>query len=93
MYKRFIAALVAGVAALSLSACGSMSSSPEGAKQDEVKIVNTDPRSGPVFVRSIDSNGYYMATVKFCDGSTLVYNFIGSQKGGGSAIPDSDECK
>jgi hypothetical protein len=45
-----------------------------------------------VFVRTLSSEGYAITTFKFCDGTTLVYNYMGGNKGGGSTIVDSPEC-
>lgn len=80
--------------ALALSGCGESSgglSSPNPARVDQESL-NSDPKAGPVHVANVNIDGYYMATVKFCDGTTLVYNFVGSKKGGGSVIPESPEC-
>jgi hypothetical protein len=85
---------IAGLALIvaSLSACGATAATPEGGTVQSATITNEDPKNGPVFVRTLSSEGYAITTFKFCDGTTLVYNYMGGNKGGGSTIADSPEC-
>ncbi len=46
---------------------------------------NTDPRQGPVQVNS--------TTLKYCDGSTLLYEYSDVKKGGLAAVAQSSECR
>jgi hypothetical protein len=87
--RRAVIAAATLLTAGMLTACGA---TPDGASSEDVTTNNTNPMSGPVFVRSVNSNGYYMVTVKFCDRTTLVYNGLGDRSGGVSVIPNSPEC-
>lgn len=90
-----VATLLVATLVPTLTACGGGASSDEQPAQPEATpTANTDPRLGPVVVGTHnDGTGYYdITTIKFCDGTTLVYNFIGYRKGGGAVIPDSPEC-
>ena len=93
MRKTALIVLTVGMAVTGLSSCASGYAGPDNSTVNQsVKSSNQDPRSGPVLVKSVDMNGYYMTTIKFCDGTTLVYNFIGNSKGGGAVIESSPEC-
>lgn len=83
-----LGAIVVG-ALLVLTACGVSTST---SRDDGGTALTNDPRKGPVFVRLINVDGYPMNTLKFCDGTTLVYNFIGGSRGGGAIFPNSPEC-
>ena len=85
---RWIGAVLLATAVTSLTACSGVTSSTTRSENTWA----SNPREGVVFVRTVSVDGSNITTVKFCDGSTLVYNYIGGYRGGGSTEPNSPEC-